>query len=102
MLGRRVFSDGDAKADEFKSMVVELMVLSGVFNIGDFVPSIARVARSIYKGILSEILEEHKVGGGAQNHTNLLRTLISVKEDADGEGGKLTDTYRDQSLALGN
>ena len=39
MLGRRVFGDGsgegDAKADEFKSMVVEVMVLAGVFNIGD-------------------------------------------------------------------
>ncbi|KAF7134941.1 hypothetical protein RHSIM_Rhsim08G0146900 [Rhododendron simsii] len=62
MLGRRVFSEGDVKADEFKSMVVELM--------------------------------EHKVGGGAQNHANLLSRLISLslKEDADGEGGKLTDT----------
>lgn len=110
MLGRRVFGDGsgggDAKADEFKSMVVELMVLAGVFNIGDFVPSLEwldlqgvakkmKRLHSRFDEFLSEILEEHKVGslgGGAQSHTDLLSTLISVKEDADGEGGKLTDT----------
>lgn len=109
MLGRRVFGDGsgggDPKADEFKSMVVELMVLAGVFNIGDFVPSLEwldlqGVAKKMKKlhgrfdAFLSEILEEHKVGahGGAQSHTDLLSTLVSLKEDADGEGGKLTDT----------
>ncbi|KAF7135506.1 hypothetical protein RHSIM_Rhsim08G0147000 [Rhododendron simsii] len=110
MLGRRVFGDGsgggDAKADEFKSMVVELMVLAGVFNIGDFVPSLEwldlqgvakkmKRLHSRFDAFMSEILEEHKVGslgGGAQSHTDLLSTLISLKEDADGEGGKLTDT----------
>nr|QBI59829.1 truncated flavonoid 3'-hydroxylase [Lactuca sativa] len=44
MLGRRVFGDGsgggDPKADEFKDMVVELMVLAGEFNIGDFIPAL--------------------------------------------------------------
>ncbi|CAN1312231.1 Flavonoid 3'-monooxygenase [Linum perenne] len=44
LVGKRVFGDitggADPKADEFKSMVVELMVLAGVFNIGDFVPAL--------------------------------------------------------------
>lgn len=37
-----MFKDGnggcDPREDEFKAMVVELMVLAGVFNIGDFIP----------------------------------------------------------------
>ncbi|KAG5019912.1 hypothetical protein JHK87_015767 [Glycine soja] len=44
MIGLRVFNDGsggcDPRADEFKAMVVEVMVLAGVFNIGDFIPSL--------------------------------------------------------------
>lgn len=103
MLGRRVFGDGDAKADEFKSMVVEVMVLAGVFNIGDFIPAlewldlqgVAGKMKKLHKRFdtfLTDIVEEHKINGGASTHTDMLSTLISLKEDADGEGGKLTDT----------
>lgn len=99
MLGRRVFGD------EFKSMLVELMVLAEVFKIGNFVPSLEwldlqGVAKKMKKlhvrfnVFLREIHEEHKVGvhRGAQSHTDLLSKLVSLKENADGEGGKLTDT----------
>ncbi|KAF8389713.1 hypothetical protein HHK36_024232 [Tetracentron sinense] len=111
MVGKRVFGDGtgggDPKADEFKEMVVELMVLSGVFNIGDFVPSlewldlqgIAAKMKKLHGRFdrwLSTILEEHKMdgadGSGSQKHTDLLSTLIALKDTTDGEGGKLTDT----------
>ncbi|GFZ03515.1 Cytochrome P450 superfamily protein [Actinidia rufa] len=106
MLGRRVFGDGDGKADEFKQMVVELMVLAGVFNIGDFVPALEwldlqGVAAKMKKlhgrfdSFLTDIMEEHKISQGRdrdQNHTDLLSTLISLKDNADGEGGKLSDT----------
>ncbi|CAK9171394.1 unnamed protein product [Ilex paraguariensis] len=109
MLGKRVFGDGSGgenlKADEFKSMVVELMVLAGEFNIGDFIPALEPldlqgVAKKMKKlharfdSFLSTILEEHKMNGpgGTTQHVDLLSTLISVKDDADGEGGKLTDT----------
>ncbi|GAU12732.1 hypothetical protein TSUD_122240 [Trifolium subterraneum] len=65
MLGRRVFNDGnggsDPKADEFKSMVVEMMVLAGVFNIGDFIPAL-------------EWLD-----------------IQGVQEETDDDGNKLTD-----------
>ncbi|XP_059442675.1 flavonoid 3'-monooxygenase [Corylus avellana] len=106
MLGRRVFGDGsgggDAKADEFKSMVVEVMVLAGVFNIGDFIPAlewldlqgVAAKMKNLHNrfdAFLTGILEDHKKNGGGQ-HMDLLSTLISLKENADGEGGKLTDT----------
>ncbi|KAF2312853.1 hypothetical protein GH714_040906 [Hevea brasiliensis] len=107
-LDRRVFNDGssggDPKADEFKSMVVELMVLAGVFNIGDFIPAlewldlqgVAAKMKKLHKrfdDFLTEIVEEHKIkSDGYEKHRDMLSTLISLKEDADGEGEKLTDT----------
>ncbi|GAB4860870.1 cytochrome P450 [Ancistrocladus abbreviatus] len=111
MLGKRVFSDGtgtgDLKSDEFKEMVTEIMVLSGVFNIGDFVPAldwldlqgvVAKMKKlhRRFDKFLVVILEEHKlearVGRDKQQHTDLLSILLSLKDDFDGEGGKLTDT----------
>ncbi|KAF5796888.1 putative flavonoid 3'-monooxygenase [Helianthus annuus] len=107
MLGRRVFGDGsgggDPKADEFKDMVVELMVLAGEFNIGDFIPGLdwldlqgitkkMKKLHAQFDSFLNVILEEHKSGkGGGSGHGDLLSTLIGLKEDADGEGGKLSD-----------
>nr|WGJ63362.1 flavonoid 3'-hydroxylase F3'H [Hypericum monogynum] len=105
MVGRRVFSDGstvaDPKAEEFKNMVVEMMQLAGVFNIGDFVPllepldlqGVAAKMKKLHKrfdAFFTNMLEDHKVAGKEQ-HTDLLSTLISLKDIADGEGGKLTD-----------
>ncbi|KAJ9568499.1 hypothetical protein OSB04_004465 [Centaurea solstitialis] len=106
MLGRRVFGEGggDRKADEFKDMVVELMVLAGEFNIGDFIPGLdwldlQGVTKKMKKlhlrfdSFLNAILEDHKNGGDvvASGNVDLLSTLISLKDDADGEGGKLSD-----------
>ncbi|WOG97579.1 hypothetical protein DCAR_0416920 [Daucus carota subsp. sativus] len=105
MLGKRVFSygtsagTGDAKADEFKDMVVELMTLAGVFNIGDFIPALEfldlqGVAKKMKKlharfdSFLNKILEEHSSSGNA----DLLSTLLSLKDVEDSEGGRLTDT----------
>ncbi|XP_027125480.1 flavonoid 3'-monooxygenase-like [Coffea arabica] len=105
MLGRRVFSDGDPKADEFKSMVVEMMVLAGVFNLGDFVPALdwldlqgvaakMKKLHARFDTFLNTILEEHKINGSSRNEerVDLLSTLISLKDNADGEGGPLSDT----------
>nr|ABC47161.1 flavonoid 3'-hydroxylase [Pilosella officinarum] len=108
MLGRRVFGDGsgggDPKADEFKNMVIEMMVLAGEFNLGDFIPvldllDLQGVTKKMKKlhtrfdSFLNSILEEHRTSsGGASGHVDLLSTLISLKDEADGEGGKLTDT----------
>nr|WHU31430.1 flavonoid 3'-hydroxylase [Echinacea purpurea] len=105
MLGRRVFRTGgsDRKADEFKDMVVEMMVLAGEFNIGDFIPAldwldlqgIAKKMKKLhtrFDSFLNTILEEHKSdNGSASGHRDLLSTLIALKDDADGEGGKLSD-----------
>lgn len=109
MLGRRVFGDGsgrgDPKADEFKSMVVEVMVLAGVFNVGDFIPALERLdlqgvaakMKKLHKrfdNFLNDILEEHKASASHGNgtHTDMLSTLISLMDNADGEGEKLTET----------
>ena len=110
MLGYRVFGDrsgkSDPKADDFKSMVVESMVLAGVFNIGDFVPALQWLdlqevigrMKKVHKRLdafLTTIIEEHKAklaNVGEGQHADLLSTLLSLKDDADGEAGKLTYT----------
>ncbi|XP_061364933.1 flavonoid 3'-monooxygenase-like isoform X2 [Gastrolobium bilobum] len=102
MIGRRVFNDGnggcDPRADEFKSMVVELMVLAGVFNIGDFVPALEwldlqgvqakmKKLHKRFDAFLASIVEEHK-NSKREKHQDMLSTLLSLKDDEE----KLTDT----------
>ncbi|KAK8697602.1 hypothetical protein V6N13_113743 [Hibiscus sabdariffa] len=41
ILSRRFFTTKGSESNEFKDMVVELMTSAGMFNIGDFIPSIA-------------------------------------------------------------
>ncbi|CAN1312232.1 Flavonoid 3'-monooxygenase [Linum perenne] len=96
LVGKRVFGDitggADPKADEFKSMVVELMVLAGVFNIGDFVPALEwldlqGVASKMKKlhlrfdSFLSQLLEEHGKTAhdvSSKGHVDFLSTLIGL------------------------
>jgi len=102
MIGRRVFNDGnggcDPRADEFKSMVVELMVLAGVFNIGDFIPSlewldllgVQKKMKKLHKrfdGFLSTIIEEHDTSSN-----NLLSILLSLKDLKDDDENHVTHT----------
>ncbi|XP_058754596.1 flavonoid 3'-monooxygenase-like [Vicia villosa] len=106
MIGRRVFNDGnsgcDPRADEFKSMVVELMVLAGVFNVGDFVPALEWLDLQGVQGkmkklhkrfdtFLTSIIEDHKVSK-SENHNDLLSALLSLKEKEDEDGDKVNDT----------
>ncbi|KAE8725652.1 Transmembrane protein adipocyte-associated 1 isoform 1 [Hibiscus syriacus] len=78
MMGKRVFGDcsgaADPQADEFKLMVAELLELSGVFNIGDFIPALEWLDLQGVQGkmkkfdkFLSGILEEHKIKNGADD-----------------------------------
>ncbi|XP_061358396.1 flavonoid 3'-monooxygenase-like [Gastrolobium bilobum] len=107
MIGRRVFNDGnggcDPRADEFKAMVVELMVLAGVFNIGDFIPSLEwldlqgvqakmKKLHKRFDAFLTSIIEENKSSSKSEKHKDLLSTLLSLKEIPDDDGNKLTDT----------
>ncbi|XP_071695939.1 flavonoid 3'-monooxygenase-like [Rutidosis leptorrhynchoides] len=104
MLGRRVFgSDADKKANEFKDMVLELMVLAGEFNLGDFIPALdwldlqgvvkkMKKLHGRFDSFLSSILEEHKRDNhNGSGHSDLLSTLISLKDDVDEEGEKISD-----------
>ncbi|KAI3412440.1 uncharacterized protein J3R85_017375 [Psidium guajava] len=109
ILGKRVFGDGkgggDPKADEFKSMVVEMLVLGGVFNISDFVPGlewldlqgVAAKMKSLHRRVdafLTAIVEEHRarMGNSGNKRNDLLSTLISLQDTDDEEGRNLTDT----------
>nr|WPT08307.1 flavonoid 3'-hydroxylase [Thymus daenensis] len=109
MLGKRVVGHdgggGDKKAEEFKAKVVELMVLGGVFNIGDFIPildgfdlqGVVAKMKKVHKwfdDFLTAIVEEHKTDSrvGSDGHVDILSTLISLKDGDDSKGGKLTDT----------
>ncbi|KAF6171391.1 hypothetical protein GIB67_009532 [Kingdonia uniflora] len=108
VLGKRVFNDGDGAAgqesSDFKEMVVEMMVLGGTFNIGDFIPSLKSldlqgiIARSKkvlkrFDAFLSKILEDHKISGSdGEKHTDFLSLLIKMKDEANTEGVQLTDT----------
>jgi flavonoid 3'-monooxygenase len=108
MIGRRVFNEGngegecDPRADEFKSMVVELMVLAGVFNIGDFVPALEwldiqgvqgkmKKLHKRFDAFLTSIIEDHMISK-SEKHNDLLSTLLSLKEKVDEDGDKLNDT----------
>ncbi|KAE9602212.1 hypothetical protein Lal_00049592 [Lupinus albus] len=104
MIGRRVFNDGnggfDPKADEFKCMVVELMVLAGALNIGDFIPALEwldiqglqakmKKLHNKFDAFLTNIIEEHKVSR-SEKHQDMLSTLLSLK-DVPEDGGKLAE-----------
>lgn len=104
MIGRRVFNDGsadcDSRAEEFKSTVVDMMVLAGEFSITDFIPGLEwfdllriRKMKKLHKwfdAFLTNIIEEHRVSKN-ENHNDLLSTLLSLKEVQDDEGAALTD-----------
>ena len=105
MIGRRVFNDGaegcDPRADEFKSMVVEMMVLAGVFNLGDFIPVLEYLdlqgvqgkMKKLHKrfdAFLTNIIQEHQVSK-SDKHKDMLSTLLSLKDGPAEEEMKLTD-----------
>ncbi|XP_027338962.1 flavonoid 3'-monooxygenase-like [Abrus precatorius] len=107
MMGRRVFKDGnggcDPRADEFKAMVVELMVLGGVFNVSDFIPSLEWLdlqgvqakMKKIHKrfdAFLTSIIEEHSSPSKSEKHKDLLSTLLSFKDAPDDDENKLSNT----------
>ena len=57
ILSRRVFVTKGSESNEFKDMVVDLMTSAGIFNIGDFIPSISWMD---LQGIEREMKKLHK------------------------------------------
>ena len=106
MLGRRVFEKEESnEAVEFKEMVLESMKLSGVFNVGDFVPALRwldpqRLIGKLKKlhrrfdSFLDKVIEEHRLAAGTEEEEggDLLSVLMRLKEDVDDDGGKITNT----------
>jgi flavonoid 3'-monooxygenase len=80
-----------------------LMVLGGVFNIGDFTPSLEwldlqglqakmKKLHKRFDAFLTNIIEEHKTSiSKSEKHKDLLSTLLSLKEETDEDGNQLTD-----------
>ncbi|XP_020225312.1 flavonoid 3'-monooxygenase [Cajanus cajan] len=103
MIGRRLFNDNDScdhRANEFKSMVVELMVLLGASNIGDFIPilnwldlqGVKAQTKNLHKWFdvfLTSILKEHKISRNEQQQ-DFLSAILSHKETPE-EGGELLE-----------
>ncbi|KAL5723145.1 flavonoid 3'-monooxygenase [Ranunculus cassubicifolius] len=110
VLGQKVFNDGsgDKNSDDFKQMITELLVVAGVFNLGDFIPALEwldlqgvasklKKIRKRFDEFLDNCIDKHntkikndEVGGSGKN-MDFLSTMIGLKENADGEGEKLTD-----------
>ncbi|CAJ1975357.1 unnamed protein product [Sphenostylis stenocarpa] len=102
LIGRRVFKDGDGgcdpRADEFKDMVVELMVLAGVFNVGDFIPSLEwldlqgvqskmKKLHKRFDAFLTSIIHDHDTSS-----ISFLSILLSLQNVKDDDGNRLTHT----------
>lgn len=109
LMGWRVFEEvGGKDAGEFKEMVVEAMVLAGVFNIGDFIPvldwfdlqgvvgKMKRLHRR-FDVFLGRIVDEHRARC-SHRHDDMLSVLMGI-QSGDGHGaddggweGGLSDT----------
>ncbi|KAK7400999.1 hypothetical protein VNO78_12308 [Psophocarpus tetragonolobus] len=57
ILSRRVFETKGLESNKFKDMVVELMTIAGYFNIGDFIPILAKLD---LQGIERQMKQLHK------------------------------------------
>ncbi|XP_051136629.1 flavonoid 3'-monooxygenase-like [Andrographis paniculata] len=106
ILGRRMVGNGegggDGTAEEFRGMVLELMLLSGVFSVGEYIPPLEafdlqglatkmRNLRKRFDIFLRSIIEQHNANGNRSQrmdgHVDLLSALISLKEGGGGGSG---------------
>ncbi|KAK8655173.1 hypothetical protein V6N13_107763 [Hibiscus sabdariffa] len=97
--GRFVRTKG-SESNEFKDMVVELMTSAGMFNIGDFIPSIAWMDLQGIEGemkklhrrwdvLLTKMMEEHaETAHERRGKPDFLDIIMANRENSDGE--KLT------------
>lgn len=103
MLGLRVFDEEEKskEAGEFKEMVLEILRLAGTFNVGDFVPALRRfdpqgVIGNMKKmqrridSFLNRVIDEHRAA--AIKGDDLLSVFMRLKEEADSDDDKLTDS----------
>ena len=103
ILSRRVFVTHGSESNEFKDMVVELMTSAGLFNIGDFIPSIAwldlqgieRGMKRLHKRfdvLLTKMIEEHSSSAHERKgKPDFLDIVMANRENSVGERLTLTN-----------
>ncbi|XVF04836.1 hypothetical protein REPUB_Repub05bG0119600 [Reevesia pubescens] len=97
ILSRRVFVTKGSESNEFKDMVVELMTSAGIFNIGDFIPSIAwmdlqgieRQMKKLHQRwdlLLTKMMKEHATTAHERKgKPDFLDVLMANTENSEGE-----------------
>ena len=110
ILSRRVFVTKGSESNEFKDMVVELMTSAGLFNVGDFIPSVAWMdLQGIERGmkrlhrrfdvLLTKMLEDHMATAHERKgKPDFLDVLMANQENLDGE--KLSFTNNNALLLV--
>ncbi|OAY61292.1 hypothetical protein MANES_01G178000v8 [Manihot esculenta] len=103
ILSRRVFVSKGSESNEFKDMVVELMTSAGLFNIGDFIPSIGwmdlqgieRGMKKLHKKfdvLLTKMMEEHMATTNQRKgKPDFLDVIMANRENSDGERLSITN-----------
>ncbi|CAJ1965416.1 unnamed protein product [Sphenostylis stenocarpa] len=102
ILSRRVFETKGSESNEFKDMVVELMTVAGYFNIGDFIPFLAKLdLQGIERGmkqlhkkfdsLLTKMIEEHVASKNKRkNKPDFLDVVMAYYAEEDTHGEKLS------------
>ncbi|KAE9465839.1 hypothetical protein C3L33_02249, partial [Rhododendron williamsianum] len=102
-ISRRVFATQGSESNEFKYMVVELMRLAGLFNIGDFIPSIAwmdlqgiegkmKRLHKQFDGLLTKMIEEHSLTAHErEGNPDFLDIVMANREVPDGSELTMTN-----------
>ncbi|KAI4368649.1 hypothetical protein MLD38_017184 [Melastoma candidum] len=88
ILSKRIFKTKSKDSDEFRSMVVELMITAGYFNVGDYLPCIAwmdiqgieRGMKKLHKRfdtLLTKLMEEHRTTSHERHNPDFLDVLMA-------------------------
>lgn len=95
-LSRRVFETQGSESNDFKEMVVELMRLAGLFNVGDFIPSIAwmdlqgiegkmKLLHNKFDALLTRMIEEHSATAHERlGNPDILDVVMAEQEYSGG------------------
>jgi flavonoid 3',5'-hydroxylase len=98
ILKRRVFVQKGLESNEFKDMVVELMTSAGLFNVGDFIPSVAwmdlqgieggmKRMHSKWDDLITRMVKEHSESAHERKgNPDFLDVLMANKENSQGIG----------------
>ncbi|KAH7511738.1 hypothetical protein FEM48_Zijuj12G0014700 [Ziziphus jujuba var. spinosa] len=101
-LNRRVFGKQGSEGNSMKDMIIELMRLAGLFNIGDFIPSIAwldiqgtegqmKRHHKKFDALLTKMLEEHEQTAHLRTRNPDFIDVVMANRECD-DGSKHTFT----------